>query len=94
MISNSATANLMIPIGVSLAASDAIAISPVNTPYVAWRDYRGDIREIYVRRFREGQWGEVGAASATGGGISNNDGVSILPAIAIPLNAAPSTRDI
>ncbi len=29
VISNSATANLMIPIGVSLAASDAIAISPV-----------------------------------------------------------------
>jgi hypothetical protein len=48
----------------------SMAIAPDGTPYVAWQD--GDITEsnIYMRHWNGNSWAEVGAGSATGGGIS------------------------
>ncbi len=45
--------------------------------------------EIYVRRWYSGTWNQVGAGSATGGGISNDDGESKYPSIAVTSSGTP-----
>ena len=64
----------------------SLAIAPDDTPYVAWYDNAVDNSEIYVRRWNGLTWEEVGAGSASGGGISNNSDHSFRPT----LNVAPN----
>lgn len=52
----------------SASLAPSLAIGPDGRPWVAWHD--GANREIYVRRWNGTTWEEVGAGSATGGGIS------------------------
>jgi hypothetical protein len=68
----------------------SLAIAPDGTPYVAWYEQRSwDKTEIYVRRWNGNSWEEVGAGSASGGGVSNNDGWSDYPSLAIAPNGTP-----
>jgi hypothetical protein len=67
----------------------ALAIAPDNTPYAAWRDYSDTDIEIYVRRWNGTSWEEVGAGSASGGGISNNHYTSGRPSIDIAPDGTP-----
>jgi hypothetical protein len=60
-----------------------LAIAPDGTPYVAWSDDSDGDREIYVRRWNGSIWKEVGSGSASGGGISDNDGDSRWPSLAV-----------
>jgi hypothetical protein len=66
-----------------------LVFAPDNTPYVAWYDVSDGDTEIYVRSWNGSSWIEVGAGSATGGGISNNTGSSIYPAIAVASDGTP-----
>ena len=61
----------------------AIAVPADALPWVVWVDRGSDDSEIYVRRFNGSTWDEVGGASATGGGISNNTGASFEMALDI-----------
>ncbi len=61
----------------------ALAMHPNGQPYVAWQDTAGGDEDVYVRRFDGTAWVEVGAGSASGGGISRNSGVSTSPSLAI-----------
>jgi len=67
----------------------ALAVAPNGTPYVAWSDLSGGDSEIYVLRWNGSSWEEVGAGSASGGGISNNSGGSSAPALAVAPNGTP-----
>jgi hypothetical protein len=72
--------------------SPSIAIAPDGMPYVAWGysvNGNWDDSEIYVRRWNGNVWEEVGAGSATGGGISNNEGDSRSVSLAIAPNGTP-----
>ncbi len=77
--------------GISDTAGDSrepnLALGPSGTPYVVWQE-SVDNYEIYVRQLRGGVWAEVGAGSASAGGISNTNGQSDYPVIA----AAPDGR--
>jgi hypothetical protein len=80
--------------GISDSASaswgPSLAIDLDGTPYVTWYDYSGGDAEIYVRRWNGSIWEEVGTGSATGGGISNNDGSSEYPSLAIAPDGMPT----
>jgi len=67
----------------------SLAIAPDGTPYVVWEDPGSGDYEIYVRRWNGSVWEEVGAGSASGGGISDNDGRSRFPSITIALDGTP-----
>jgi len=71
--------------GGDIAVYPSIAIAPDGTTYVAWATYA----EIYVRHWDGSDWIEVGAGSATGGGISDTGGWSSAPALAIALDGRP-----
>lgn len=60
-----------------------IAASNSGLPCITWHDNSSGINEIYVRCWNGTNWVESGSSSATGGGISNNSGISSLPSIAI-----------
>lgn len=64
-----------------LSGNPASAFDSDGTPYVTWWDDSGGNREIYIRRWNGASWDEVGTSSASGGGISNNSGVSGDPTI-------------
>lgn len=68
----------------------SLTTSPDGTPYVAWQNCctGGDL-EIYVRAWNGSSWVEVGAGSASGGGISNDIGNSWNPDIAIAPDGTP-----
>lgn len=61
----------------------SMAVAPDGIPYVAWYDSSGNNVEIYVRRWNSSSWEEVGAGSASGGGISDDSGYSEFPSVAI-----------
>ncbi|MCA9948114.1 MAG: hypothetical protein KDE48_00580 [Anaerolineales bacterium] len=67
----------------------AAAMAPDNTLYVAWDDTSSGDREIYVRKWNGSNWQEVSAGSASGGGISNNEGESRGVALAIDHSGMP-----
>ena len=66
--------------GISNNSGDSVwpslAVGPDGNPWVAWHDDTPNKTEIYVRRWTGTAWEQVGASSATGGGISNNKGDS------------------
>jgi hypothetical protein len=72
-----------------VSADPSLAISPDGVPYVAWMDYSDGDAEIYVRMWDGSSWVEVGAGSASGGGISNNDFGSNSPSLAISPDGMP-----
>ncbi|MBN1582574.1 MAG: VWA domain-containing protein, partial [Anaerolineae bacterium] len=74
---------------VGSSADPSLVIAPDGTPYIAWRDGSGGDDEIYVRRRVGGSWQEVGAGSASGGGISDNAGNSVHPAMAVAPDGTP-----
>jgi len=67
----------------------SVAVAPDGRPYVAWHDYSGGDEEIYVRRWNGSSWEEVGSGSASGGGISDNDGWSYDPSVAVAPDGRP-----
>jgi len=67
----------------------SMAIAPGGTPYIAWEDWSGGDAEIYMRRWNGSGWEELGAGSASGGGISNNNDSSFDPSVAIASDGTP-----
>jgi hypothetical protein len=67
----------------------SLAISPDGTPMIAWTDYSGDDSEIYLRIWNGTDWAELGSGSASAGGISNDDGGSGSPFLAISPDGKP-----
>ncbi|MEW6358544.1 MAG: FG-GAP-like repeat-containing protein [Planctomycetota bacterium] len=65
-----------------------LAIGRDGKPLIAWED-RSSGNNIYLRRWDGSAWVEMGAGSATGGGISQNIGVSWSPSIAIGSDGNP-----
>ncbi len=61
----------------------AICLDGNNRPVVAWFDNSGGTWEVYAKRFNGTAWEDMGAGSASGGGISNlgNDYSGSCPAI-------------
>lgn len=82
-----------------LAGAPSLAIGPDGVPVIGWRDGSGppsrisndadDASEIYVKRWSGSKWVEMGAGSASGGGISQNNGVSGDPSLAIGPDGVP-----
>jgi len=70
----------------SFATYPSLAIDPQDAPVVAWEELANSNYEIYVRRFDGTSWQELGASSASGGGVSQNSGSSSLPALAVAAN--------
>ncbi len=66
-----------------------LAVDHSGTPYATWHDSSNGNFEIYVRRWNGSFWEEVGAGSATGGGISNSSGFSFWPSIGFASDGAP-----
>ena len=87
-------------VGISNTAEDSylpsVAVDRDGYPIIAWtqdycgQDYENCPSEIYLRRWDDyyQEWVEMGD-SASGGGISNNHGVSIRPTLAVDLNGTP-----
>ncbi|MFO7663066.1 MAG: hypothetical protein R6X18_10795 [Chloroflexota bacterium] len=67
----------------------AVAVSPDGMILVAWSDNTSGHSEIYVRRWKPPKWVEMGPGSATGNGISENQGWSELPRVAFDLEGLP-----
>jgi len=65
-----------------------MAAGPDNNLYVAWSDTSSGDAEIYLRRWDGAAWSELGG-SAGGGGISNNSGASLWPALAVGPDGNP-----
>ncbi len=60
-----------------------------GTLYLAWQDNSSGNEEIYVRQWDGTTWTEVGAGSASGGGISNTSDNSVHPALALSAEGVP-----
>jgi hypothetical protein len=72
------------------AVLPTMAIAPDSTPYIAWQQLTEEgLNQIYVRRWNGSSWEEVGAVSASGGGISNGKGDSVTPSIAVAPDGTP-----
>lgn len=61
----------------------ALLTDSEGSPVLAWQQQVGNDSEIYVRRWDSTAWVEMGNGSASGGGISNNNGQSSHPAMAL-----------
>ncbi len=66
----------------TLSTQPSVAVDATGAPYVAWRDQRAGVGEIFIKRWNGTYWAELGAGSASGGGISNNDSESTDPVVA------------
>lgn len=72
-----------------IAGEPSLDITSNNTPYVSWSDFRSGDSEVYVRRWNGNTWAEVGAGSASGGGISNNISASGWSSLKVAYNDTP-----
>jgi hypothetical protein len=72
-----------------LSGSPSLAIAPDGTPYVAWQDGPSGDSEIYIRRWNGSSWEEVGAGSASDGGISDSPEKASSPSLAIAPDGTP-----
>jgi hypothetical protein len=68
--------------GVS-ASLPTLAAGADGSVYAVWEDSRSGIRQIYVRRWNGSAWVEVGAGSASGGGISQSPIDASTPDVAV-----------
>jgi hypothetical protein len=66
-----------------------MALDTSNKPVVAWMDDTNGNWEIYIKRWNGSAWVEIGTGSASGGGISNNNGSSEEPALALDSSGNP-----
>ncbi len=71
-----------------MSQSAALATGPNNRLYVAWSDTSSGDAEIYLRRWDGSNWSDLGG-SASGGGISDNNGASLWPAVAVDPDGNP-----
>ena len=71
------------------SAEPFLAISPDGTTIVAWTDHSNGNWEVYVRRWDGVSWAEMGSGSASGGGISDNNGDSYSPSLAFGPDGTP-----
>lgn len=69
--------------------SPSLAVGPDNIPVLVWRDETSGDPEIYASRWNGSAWVEMGAGSASGGGISQTVGGSFAPSLAIGPDNAP-----
>ena len=69
--------------------SPSVAIGSDGTSVVGWTDNSGGNWEIYVRRWNGSAWVEMAGGSASGGGISDSNGESSYPSMAIGSGNAP-----
>ena len=69
--------------------SPSLALDSSGNPVVAWDDNSFGNYEIYVRRWDGNAWVEIGAGSASGGGISNNAGYSEYASLALNSSGNP-----
>lgn len=68
----------------------SLAIDGEGRPVVAWvANYPSENEEIYVKRYDGNAWVEVGAVSASGGGISSDPGNSNHPSLALDDEGRP-----
>jgi hypothetical protein len=67
----------------------SLDLAPDGTCYVAWANRNERQYEIYVRRWDGFAWQEVGAGSASGGGISNTSGDSKWLSMAVAPDGTP-----
>jgi hypothetical protein len=72
-----------------IRGAPSLVIAPDGTPYVTWQDGSSGYYQIYIRAWNGSIWAEVGAGSATGGGISNMTGNSWRPSLAISPDGTP-----
>jgi len=75
--------------GVQDQAAPAIATAPGGAIIVAWTDASSGNAEVYARRWNGTAWVEVGAGSASAGGISSTAGRSVCPALAVTAAGVP-----
>jgi hypothetical protein len=79
--------------GISDNAGDssqpALAIGKDRRPHIAWQDDSSGNTEIYARYWNGSSWVEQETGSASGGGISKNDGRSELPSLVLGANGVP-----
>ena len=60
-----------------------VAVDSTGSPIVAWREWVDDLdQEIYVRRWSQGSWQDLGSGSAAAGGVSNTACRSASPVLA------------
>ena len=71
------------------SAHPSLAIGSDGMPVVAWENSGSGNIEVYVKRWNGSAWVEMGAGSASGGGISQNNGVSGDPSLAIGPDGVP-----
>lgn len=71
------------------SASPSLALNASGNPVVAWEDTTGGNSEIYVKYWDGDSWEEL-SGSASGGGISANGGISILPSLALDASGNPA----
>jgi hypothetical protein len=67
----------------------ALALDSDGTPYVSWEDHGGWNAELFIRAWNGSSWETVGEGSASGSGISDNDGRSVDPSLAIGPDGTP-----
>jgi len=67
----------------------SLAINGLGNPVVAWYDNTSGDTEIYIKQWNGSSWEEIGTNSATGGGISDNNGDSVWHSLAIDGSGNP-----
>jgi len=61
----------------------SLVLDSADYPVVAWCDDTSGEWQIYIRRWDGSTWVEVGAGSASGGGISNDSERSMNPTVVV-----------
>ncbi|MCX5859473.1 MAG: hypothetical protein NT056_06200 [Proteobacteria bacterium] len=68
----------------------SIAMGSDGNPVITWKDWvSGGSYETYVRKWNGSAWVEMGTGSASGGGISNNAGMSLSPSVIVSSDGNP-----
>ncbi len=71
------------------STTPSLAVAPDGTLYVAYISPAGGYGEVFVKRWDGMSWVEVGAGSASGGGISNTSAPSYSPTIVLAPDGLP-----
>lgn len=75
----------------STSYAPSIAVAADNAVYLAWTDRDASDTEIYLKRYTDSTgWQELGPHSASDGGISNNEGSSLDPDVAVGPDGRPA----
>ena len=73
------------------AVAPSLALDSTGNPVVSWTDSSSGNSQIYIRRWNPtgGTWDEIGAGSASGGGISNSSAGSYVPSLTLDSSGNP-----